>query len=224
MRTYEINIENNVLRASAIFAAVFAGGCIVAGILTGSLVILYDGVYSTVSLVLTLLSLLVANFVNSPKGKNLPFNKKILEPIVIAFKGFVILGLVIYSLADAAHQLLKGDEKVDFGLSSAFEVACVLGCAYSWNWLCKSSKTNRTKLISAEIQQWQMDTVLNVAVLIGFITAWGLTYTPYASLAGYADPAMLCIMSFYLIKVPAKMLIKSLGDLKLMLGLNQNYA
>lgn len=215
--------ENKVLGASALFAGFFAGGCLVAGTITGSLVILFDGIYSSVSLVLTLLSLIVANFVKSSKSKNLPFNKELLEPLVIAFKGLIILALVAHSLIDAVNEILSGGVDVNVGVSSLFSIVCVFACTFSWWWLCKNSKANRTNLIVAEIQQWKMDTVLNLAVAFGFICAWLLSFTPWAHLAGLVDPAMLCIMSFYLIKVPTTMFLGACSEFRVILTLEHNY-
>ena len=74
---------------------------VVLGMLVGSLVIVFDGVYSLVSLLLTLLSLAVSRYISNPQRSQFPFGKAILEPAVIAIKGLVILVIVGYSLYSA---------------------------------------------------------------------------------------------------------------------------
>ncbi|QSA20939.1 cation transporter, partial [Vibrio furnissii] len=58
--------ENRVLTLSALFASMFAGGGLIVGLLVGSLVIVFDGVYSLVSLLLTILSLVAARYIRKP--------------------------------------------------------------------------------------------------------------------------------------------------------------
>ncbi len=52
--------EKRVLTLSALIASGFAGSGLLVGLLVGSMVIVFDGVYSLVSLLLTLLSLAVS--------------------------------------------------------------------------------------------------------------------------------------------------------------------
>ncbi|MFL7047793.1 cation transporter, partial [Vibrio cyclitrophicus] len=58
--------ENGVLLFSALLASGFATGGLVLGLLVGSLVIVFDGVYSLISLLLTLLSLAASKYINRP--------------------------------------------------------------------------------------------------------------------------------------------------------------
>ncbi|KOO12555.1 cobalt-zinc-cadmium resistance protein, partial [Vibrio xuii] len=90
--------EKRILTFSALLASGFAGGGMVLGLLVGSLVIVFDGVYSLVSLLLTLLSLAASRYIEHPTNNHFPFGKAILEPVVIAIKGLVILLVVSYSL------------------------------------------------------------------------------------------------------------------------------
>lgn len=78
--------ENRVLTLSALFASMFAGGGLIVGLLVGSLVIMFDGVYSLVSLLLTLLSLVAARYIRKPSDAQFPFGRAVFEPAVIAVK------------------------------------------------------------------------------------------------------------------------------------------
>lgn len=90
--------ENRILTISALLASGFAAGGMVLGLLVGSIVIVFDGVYSLVSLLLTLLSLAASYYINKPSKSVFPFGKAVLEPIVIAIKAAVILVVVSFSL------------------------------------------------------------------------------------------------------------------------------
>ncbi|MDG3086002.1 cation transporter [Vibrio hannami] len=208
--------ENRVLIFSALLASGFAIGGLVLGLLVGSLVIVFDGVYSSVSLLLTLLSLAVSKYIQTPSKNNFPFGKAILEPIVISIKAIVILGIVGYSLHSAVIAMFTGGRDVDASIATLFGVVNVVGCGYAWWYIANKSRTFSSGLIEAESKQWQMDTLLSVAVTLGFVTAWGVTFTPWASLSVYADPMMMCLMSGYFIKVPFDMLREAARELLMM--------
>ncbi|TFH92684.1 cation diffusion facilitator family transporter [Vibrio ouci] len=208
--------EKRILTFSALLASGFAGGGLVLGLLVGSLVIVFDGVYSLVSLLLTLLSLAVSRFIERPSKRQFPFGKSVLEPIVIAIKGSVILAIVAYSLYSAVTSLFAGGREVDVGIATLFGAVNVIGCGYAWWHITKKSKRFSSGLIEAETKQWQMDTLLSVAVTLGFIAAWLITLSPLSQYAVYADPMMMLLMSFYFIKVPFEMLRDALRELLMM--------
>lgn len=208
--------EKRILTFSALLASGFAGGGLVLGLLVGSLVIVFDGVYSLVSLLLTLLSLAVSRYIAQPSKRQFPFGKAMLEPLVIAIKGSVILAIVAYSLFSAVQALTTGGREVDASIATVFGVVNVIGCSYAWWHIAQKSKRFSSGLVEAEVKQWQMDTLLSVAVTLGFIAAWIVSISPFAEYTVYADPVMMLLMSFYFIKVPLEMLSGALRELLLM--------
>ncbi|WP_039988105.1 cation diffusion facilitator family transporter [Vibrio owensii] len=208
--------ENRILTFSALLASGFAVGGMVLGLLVGSIVIVFDGVYSLVSLLLTLLSLAASYYISKPSKSIFPFGKAVLEPIVIAIKAAVILVVVAFSLFSAVTALMTGGREVDASIATIFGVVNVIGCGYAWWFMTKKSRRFSSGLIEAEKKQWQMDTLLSVAVTLGFIAAWLVSLTPYAHYAVYADPMMMVLMGFYFLKVPFDMLVGALRELLMM--------
>ncbi|MGR5514013.1 cation diffusion facilitator family transporter [Vibrio harveyi] len=208
--------ENRILTFSALLASGFAIGGMVLGLLVGSIVIVFDGVYSLVSLLLTLLSLAASYYISKPSKSIFPFGKAVLEPIVIAIKAAVILVVVSFSLFSAVTALMTGGREVDASIATIFGIVNVIGCGYAWWFMAKKSRRFSSGLIEAEKKQWQMDTLLSVAVTVGFIAAWLVSLTPYAHYAVYADPMMMVLMGFYFLKVPFDMLVGALRELLMM--------
>lgn len=208
--------ENRILTFSALLASGFAIGGMVLGLLVGSIVIVFDGVYSLVSLLLTLLSLAASYYISKPSKSIFPFGKAVLEPIVIAIKAAVILVVVSFSLFSAVTALMTGGREVDASIATIFGVVNVIGCGYAWWFMAKKSRRFSSGLIEAEKKQWQMDTLLSVAVTVGFIAVWLVSLTPYAHYAVYADPMMMVLMGFYFLKVPFDMLVGALRELLMM--------
>ncbi|MFH4737733.1 cation diffusion facilitator family transporter [Vibrio diabolicus] len=208
--------ENRILTISALLASGFAAGGMVLGLLVGSIVIVFDGVYSLVSLLLTLLSLAASYYINKPSKSVFPFGKAVLEPIVIAIKAAVILVVVSFSLYSAISALMSGGREVDASIATLFGIVNVIGCGYAWWFMAKRSRRFSSGLIEAEKKQWQMDTLLSVAVTVGFVAAWAVSLTPFAEYAVYADPMMMVLMGFYFLKVPFDMLVGALRELLMM--------
>ncbi len=208
--------EKRILTFSALFASGFAVMGLVLGLMVGSLVIVFDGVYSLVSLLLTLLSLAASRYIQAPSSARFPFGKAMIEPIVIAIKATVILAIVGYSLYSAVTAMFSGGREVDASIATAFGIINVIGCGYAWWFISNKSKTFSSGLIDAESKQWQMDTLLSLAVTAGFVSAWLMTLTPLAAYNVYADPMMMVLMSFYFIKVPFDMLKEALRELLMM--------
>nr|WP_086939982.1 cation diffusion facilitator family transporter [Thaumasiovibrio occultus] len=208
--------ENRILTFSALMASGFALGGLVLGLWVGSLVIVFDGVYSLLSLVLTLLSLVASKYIQRPSDAAFPFGRAVLEPVVIVIKAIAILSIVCYSLYSAIQALFTGGREVDISIATLFGVINVVGCGLAWMYIARKSRRHSSGLILAESRQWQMDTLLSVAVTLGFFVAWIVTLTPFAQYAVYADPAMMLLMSFYFIKVPFEMLCGAARELLMM--------
>ncbi|ANU38089.1 cation diffusion facilitator family transporter [Vibrio scophthalmi] len=208
--------EKRILTFSALLASGFAASGLVLGLIMGSLVIVFDGVYSLVSLLLTLLSLAASRYISRPSQGEFQFGKAVIEPIVIAIKGLVILTIVGYSLYSAVMSVMTGGREVNASIAALFGIVNIIGCGYGWWYIANKSKRFSSGLIHAETKQWQMDTLLSVAVTLGFVVAFLLTLTPYAHLNVYADPMMMILMSFYFIKVPYEMLKQAMKELLLM--------
>ncbi|NIY91169.1 cation diffusion facilitator family transporter [Vibrio diazotrophicus] len=207
--------EKRILTLSALISSGFAMGGLVVGLLVSSLVILFDGMYSLVSLLLTILSLIASRYIQKPSDEAFQFGRAALEPAVIAVKGAVILIVVCSSLYSAVVALFTGGE-VDVSIATLFGIVNVIGCGVAWLYMNKLHKRSASDLIDAEVKQWKMDTLLSVAVTVGFILAWLLTLSPLAEYAVYTDPVMMLAMSFYFLKVPFEMLKSSLREIFMM--------
>ena len=80
----------------------------------------------------------------------------------------------------------------------------------------EKSKNLQSGLVDAESKQWFMDSVLSLAVTLGFALAILLGASPWAQYASYADPVMMLLVSFYFFKVPWLMFKEALRELLMM--------
>lgn len=200
------NLESRILTFSALLCLGFAVMGVVVGLWVGSLVIVFDGAYSLISLLLTLLSLVAAKLIANPSRTKFPLGLAALEPVVIAVKATVILGVVVASLYSAVESLFIGGRPVDASIATVFGVVNVAGCVFGWLMVVRLNRRLKSGLIEAEGKQWQMDALISLAVLLGFVVAWVLSQTSLSAYSVYADPVMMLLMGGYFLKVPYDML------------------
>ncbi len=208
-------LENTSLLVSAVFAGLFAVAGIAWGLWMGSLMILFDGGYSLLSLLLSLMALYVARLIRRPGNARFPFGYAALQPLVIAVKGIAITLVCVLSLASAVRALLDGGQPVATELALLFTLVNLIGCAVCMLYLGWVAARNTSDLVRAEYQQWVMDTVLSAAVLGGFAAAFLLEQTPWAAFAVYADPVMVVLVSGYFAWIPLRMTAGAVRELVL---------
>ncbi|MCD1585003.1 cation diffusion facilitator family transporter [Halomonas sp. IOP_14] len=205
--------ERRALRFSAISASLFAFTGLALGLTSGSITILFDSGYSLLSLVLASLSLFALKQARKPADDHYPFGRLTVEPLAVLLKGVVIAMVCIVSLVSALWSLLDGGRLVTLDLALMFGVVNVTGCLLTWWWLARYAGVARSSLLTAELRQWQMDTWLSAAVMLGFGLTWLLTQSPWASYARFADPVMVLIIAGYFLPMPVRMVKGALREL-----------
>lgn len=208
-----MKVENKILSFSVCGALFFAILGITWGWAIDSQMVLFDGMYSLVSLILSMMSLFISNYITKKDQEKFPFGKNILEPMVISLKSFVIAAMCIYSLIDAIRTIIFGGDRMDFDFGLIYSFISVVGCSLIYKYLDKKGKKLSSDLINAESSQWLMDTILSISVLIGFTIAIILSFTKFSFINNYIDPAMVIISSLIFIKVPVTTFISSFKEI-----------
>lgn len=205
--------ERRALKFSAVSASLFALAGLVIGLASGSITILFDSGYSLLSLVLASLSLFALQQARKPADDHYPFGRLTVEPLAVLLKGVVIALVCLVSLVSALWSLAQGGRLVTLDLALMFGVVNVMGCLLTWWWLARYARLARSSLLVAELRQWQMDTWLSAAVMLGFALTWVLTKSPWASYARFADPVMVLIIAGYFLPMPIRMVRGALREL-----------
>ncbi|HSP31844.1 MAG TPA: cation diffusion facilitator family transporter [Halomonas sp.] len=205
--------ERRALRFSAISASLFAFTGLALGLASGSITILFDSGYSLLSLVLASLSLFALQQARKPADDHYPFGRLTVEPLAVLLKGVVIAMVCIVSLVSALWSLRDGGRLVTLDLALMFGVVNVTGCLLTWWCLARYARIARSSLLAAELRQWQMDTWLSAAVMLGFALTWALTQSPWAGYARFADPVMVIIIAGYFLPMPIRMVRGALREL-----------
>ena len=175
--------------------------------------IIFDGLYSFISLALTMLSLYINNFMAKKELDKYPFGKYILEPLVISLKSLIIGGMCLYSLIGAIQDIVNGGNSVEYGSALIYSIVSVVGCGGVYIFMKKKGEKISSEMVKVEASQWLMDTLLSIGVLVGFVIAMILRNTRFAWLNVYIDPMMVIMVSVVFIKMPIQSFINSFKEI-----------
>jgi predicted Co/Zn/Cd cation transporter (cation efflux family) len=197
--------EERLLRISVGGAVVFAVTALVWGVLVRSQLIVFDGLYSTISVALSAMSLVTYRLIARGPDERHPFGREVLSAVVVLVKGVAIGVLCAYALATAVVDLLGGGREVAAGWAAAYAAAATAGCGLVVVLLRRGGGADTTSLIRAESSQWLLDTVLSAAILLGFLVALALERAGRAELAAYVDPGMVAVVALWFLRLPAQL-------------------
>ena len=207
-----MKLENKLLKLSVVGALFFALFGIAWGWAIESDMIIFDGLYSFISVILSMLSLYINNYMAKRDFEKFPFGKHILEPLVISIKSLIIAIMCLYSLVGAIKTILTGGNNLEFGLAIIYSIISVIGCGAISLYMKVKSKSLSSELIKAEFTQWLMDTSLSTAVLVAFIIGIIISNTKLNFLNSYIDPGMTAVVSLVCIRIPIKGFIESFKE------------
>jgi cation diffusion facilitator family transporter len=194
--------------ASAAFAVV----SLVWGMLTGSLTIVFDGLYSFASVALSLFAVCALRTSRRGADERYPGGREVWEPLTIVVKAVALGGLCVYALVGAVVELWNGGREVDAGWAVAYAVVATAGGAAVSFYLHRHAKKGGSDLVRAESAEWTGDTLLSVGVLVGFVVALVLQTTGRSELARYVDPAMVALISLLFLRVPARLITEGFRE------------
>lgn len=208
-----MKLENKILKISMVGALFFALFGIAWGWTVQSEMIIFDGLYSFISLALTMLSLYINNFMAKKELDKYPFGKYILEPLVISLKSLIIGGMCLYSLIGAIQDIVNGGNSVEYGSALIYSIVSVVGCGGVYIFMKEKGEKISSEMVKVEASQWLMDTLLSIGVLVGFVIAMILRNTRFSWLNVYIDPMMVIMVSVVFIKMPIQSFINSFKEI-----------
>lgn len=202
------------MRVSILATAFFAVLGVVFGVISESSIIIFDGVYSLISVGLSALSLLVLKHVESEEDDHrFPFGKAHFEPLLIVFKSLALIGMCLFSATNAVSDLMSGGREVSPGPAIIYAIITTLGCIIITLYIQRKNVQCASNLLSAEKNQWLGDSLLSLGVLVGFTSAYALVESDFHWLVPYMDPAMVIIASGLFILLPLRSFVDSAKEM-----------
>jgi len=208
-----MNRERKILKFSALGALFFAVLGIAWGWAIDSKMITFDGFYSFISLLLSLLAIEATKYINKKDMEKFPFGKAVLEPLLVIFKSLVLLFMCTSSLVSSLNQILSGGNEVETGFALVYSLISSIGCIIVYLYMKKSSKNLKSEIVKAESTQWFMDALISIGVLIGFIVSLILVNIGLGNLSKYIDPGMVILSSIIFLPIPINSIVESFKEL-----------
>ncbi len=195
-------LEASLLRLSIIATFVVAALGIVFGLQSGSLAILFDGLFSVVDAGITWLMLVVARLVARESSAKFQYGYWHLEPMVVALKAAVLMTLVLFGFLGALQSLRAGGHTPELGSAVAYAAIDLMICTSVWFWMWRQNQRVDSALVRLDMKAWAMSAVITSALLLTFLVAMAMRGTPYERWLPFVDPAILAILSLAILPVP----------------------
>jgi len=201
--------EDRLIAGSALMSLLFAIAGIGIGAWLGLSIIVFDGVYSLISLGLSLLSLVAGRYVRVDDDPKFPFGRSIVQPITLVFKYLAIFVLCTLSIVAGVQTLLAGGRELNYLHALIYAGVVSLLCLGAYRYLVARTRPHHSELLVAEHREWLLDTGLSLALCLGFALALVLVWFGLDGLARFVDPLMLIAAATYFLRIPLTGLLSS---------------
>ena len=204
--------EQGTLKFS-IALTVFLGVLGVAsGLVTNSQAIIFDGMYSFVDVVPTVVSLLVVKLIARGTSHRFQYGFWHLEPLVAVLRDAILAVACIYAAIDAIKALTSGGHAVEYGRAALWAgILCVIGFAMTL-FLRRRAKALQSPMLEVDARSWVVSTFLSLGLLIGFAIAAALAGTAWQGWIPYLDAIALLSMALIMLPMPLIGLWRSMSD------------
>jgi len=186
------------------------------GLLSGSMSILFDGVFAAIDAAMSGLALSVSRLVSGDSSnRRFQFGYWHIEPMVLAFNGGTLMLLCFYAFLNAVDSFLGGGRQLDFDWAIVYAVIVCIACFTMWGYEVRANRRIASDFVRLDAQSWLMSAAVTSALLVAFGIAWSLRGTAYGYLTPYADPVVLALLTLALVFVPIRTVRKALREILL---------
>ncbi len=197
-------LEASLLKLSIAATVLIAGLGVLFGLVSGSLAIIFDGLFSAVDAAITWLMLVVARLVAKESNQKFQYGYWHLEPLVVALKAGVLMTLVAFGFLGAVQGLMAGGYTPELGPAIVYSVIVVAICGGTWFWLWRHNDRIGSALVTIDMKAWAASGIITAALLLAFLAAYAMRGTHFEHLIPYVDPAVLALLSLLILPVPWK--------------------
>jgi len=203
---------------SACGASFFALLALIWGVLAKSQMIIFDGVYSFICLLLDVLYFYTARTITKGSSDKFPYGRMHIEPLVIVIQSTILIFICAKAFIISVTSLFSGVEEINNISGMGYAAIGVIGCLFSWWYISRTGKRKapESELIKTNAAQWLMDTLLSLAVMVGFFVAYLIGRAGYVQYAPYVDPLMVMLAVLFFVRQPIVSLIDGIKGMLIM--------
>lgn len=197
-------LEAGLLQISIAATIVIAAAGVVIGLLSGSMSIVFDGLFSSIDAVVTVVTLVVARLLASEGNHRFQYGYWHLEPLVLALNSSVLVLLCGYAFLNAVQGLMTGGHALRFDMGVVYAAVVAAICFSMVVYLRRANDRIESELIGLEVQSWLISGVITLALLIAFAGAMLINGTEFEYLTPYVDPAVLAVLAPAVVLAPLR--------------------
>lgn len=200
----EAEVDRRYLVASMWASGVLGALGVVWGIATRSQMVLLDGAYAVVGIVLSWLLLQASSIAERSPTAKYPYGLQAATPAAVGIQGFVLLATLLYAMYEAVLSLRSGGSDVTAGWAIAYGVIVTAASIVFTRWITRAS--GASDVLIAESSAWRLATWRGVGMVVGFAILAVLERSSWSEVATYVDPAMVLISCALLVGAPITMI------------------
>ncbi len=208
-------IEEKMLKRSMVGAFLLAVWGIVMASVSGSSVILLDGMFNLISGIMSFFFIEIKRLISGKATREYPLGYFAFESLMVLAKGASILVLILMALYSSIGVLLSGGREPVLGLLTIYVALAVLGCLVLFIICRKGFKQTGSEILKAETQAWLVNAVMSGAIGIAFGITMLLQGTPLGWIDRYIDQILVIVLSFFVIKDPLVLIKGGIKELLL---------
>jgi predicted Co/Zn/Cd cation transporter (cation efflux family) len=206
-------VEQQILKTSIVVTFLLAIGGIVFGLISGSLAIVFDGMFDMVDVAMSLLAFFVARLLTSEGDRRFQYGYWHVEPMVLVFNGSVLILLCIYALVNAIGSLLSGGRELNFDSASSFVLLMSVVSTAMYFYIRQKNHKINSDFLRLDTQSWLMSATISISLFIAFGIATLLDGSRYQYLTPYVDPFILALLTTGLLFVPMASIRNGMRDI-----------
>lgn len=216
--------EQGVLRLSIAGALLLAVAAVVFGLLANSSLIIFDGIYGLIDVVMTWLSLLVARLIalsTNTDALQSRLNQRFtmgfwhLEPIVLGVSGTLMIGAALYALVNAVDALMSGGRHIALGPAIIFAgLSLVAESALAW-FVLRANRRIGSEFIALDAKNWVVAASMSACYMVAFLGGVLVQGTTWAWVGPYIDPAILAFVCVLVMIAPLGTVRRALAGILL---------
>jgi len=161
------------------------------GAITGSQIVLFDGVVTLAGIALVIVSMIASRIAASRPTPDYPYGRHAATSLAVAVQGAALLGALVYGACDAIAVIVSGGSDPAGVAVAAYGVVAALASVAVVALLASHAKSS--PLAHAELVSWRSGAYLSGVVALGGLAAALLTANGLSGAAGYLDPSLVLI-------------------------------
>lgn len=221
---FDPRTEQGVLRLSIAATLLTALAATLFGLLANSSLILFDGVYSLIDVVMTWLSLLVARLIaqsthtdtlQSRLNQRFTMGFWHLEPIVLGVSGILMMGAALYALINSVDALLSGGREIALGAAIVFAAVSLVLEAGFGAFILRANRRIGSDFIALDAKNWLIAAGMSACYLAAFVGGALVHDTQLAWIGPYIDPGILALVCLFVMVAPLGTVRRALSGILL---------